>query len=52
VLITHESEVSAHAKRVVRLRDGHVVEDLRQAPVAGPPPRLVRPGADVTPLRV
>ena len=39
-LITHEEEVAAHAKRVVRLIDGHIVEDRRQAAVAGPPPRL------------
>ena len=38
VMITHESDVAEHAKRVVRLRDGQVVEDRRQAPVAGPPP--------------
>jgi putative ABC transport system ATP-binding protein len=40
VLITHEPDVAAHAKRVVRLRDGSVVEDRRQAAVAAPPPRL------------
>jgi putative ABC transport system ATP-binding protein len=44
VMITHEDEVAAHAKRVVRLRDGRIVEDHRQAPVAGPPPRLRLPG--------
>ena len=38
IMITHEADVAAHAKRVVRLRDGLVVEDRRQAPVAGPPP--------------
>ncbi|MEV0314058.1 hypothetical protein AB0H91_41140, partial [Nonomuraea fuscirosea] len=40
VLITHEDDVAAHAKRVIRLVDGEVVEDRRQAPVDGPPPRL------------
>ncbi|MFC7384300.1 ABC transporter ATP-binding protein [Sphaerisporangium rhizosphaerae] len=40
VLITHEDDVATHAKRVVRLVDGQVVEDRRQAPVDGPPPRL------------
>ncbi|MFI7639805.1 ABC transporter ATP-binding protein [Nonomuraea sp. NPDC049400] len=40
VLITHENDVSAHAKRVIRLVDGEIVEDRRQAPVDGPPPRL------------
>jgi putative ABC transport system ATP-binding protein len=39
VVITHEDDVAAHAKRVVRLRDGLVVADERVAPVAGPPPR-------------
>ncbi|WP_308280335.1 ABC transporter ATP-binding protein [Pseudonocardia abyssalis] len=30
VLITHEDEVSAFARRVVRLRDGRIVSDVRQ----------------------
>ncbi|MGH9225891.1 MAG: ABC transporter ATP-binding protein [Acidimicrobiales bacterium] len=38
VMITHEDDVASHARRVVRLRDGMVVEDRRQAPVGGPPP--------------
>jgi putative ABC transport system ATP-binding protein len=29
VLITHEEEVAAHAMRVIRLRDGHVIADER-----------------------
>ncbi|MBB2946824.1 putative ABC transport system ATP-binding protein [Actinoplanes lutulentus] len=29
VLITHEDEVAAHADRLIRLFDGHVVEDAR-----------------------
>jgi putative ABC transport system ATP-binding protein len=40
VMITHETDVAAHAKRVVRMLDGHVVEDHRVAPVVGPPPHL------------
>ncbi|TQF04173.1 ABC transporter ATP-binding protein [Kitasatospora acidiphila] len=40
VLITHEDEVAAHAKRVLRLVDGQVVSDVRQGAVAGPPPLL------------
>ena len=41
IVITHEAEVAARAKRIVRLRDGSVVEDVRQAPPQGPPPHLV-----------
>ncbi|MFB6889147.1 ABC transporter ATP-binding protein [Kitasatospora sp. NPDC056327] len=44
VLITHEDEVARHAKRVLRLVDGAVVADVRQAPVDGPPPALFRAG--------
>ncbi len=33
VLITHEDDIAAYAKRVVHLRDGHIVSDVRQAPV-------------------
>ncbi|MFB7662804.1 ABC transporter ATP-binding protein [Kitasatospora sp. NPDC056138] len=40
VLITHEDEVAEHAKRVLRLVDGQIVSDVRQAPVDGPPPAL------------
>jgi putative ABC transport system ATP-binding protein len=39
-LITHEDDVATHAKRVIRLVDGEIIEDRRQAPVDGPPPRL------------
>jgi ABC-type antimicrobial peptide transport system, ATPase component len=38
VLITHEHDVAERAKRVIRLVDGRVVEDVRQAEVAGAPP--------------
>jgi putative ABC transport system ATP-binding protein len=34
VVITHEHDVAHHAKRVVRLLDGHVVSDERLSPVA------------------
>ncbi len=39
VLITHEEDIAAHAKRVVRLLDGLIVEDTRLAPADGLPPR-------------
>jgi putative ABC transport system ATP-binding protein len=34
VLITHEQDVAAHARRLVRLVDGQVVYDERQRPIA------------------
>jgi putative ABC transport system ATP-binding protein len=37
VLITHEPEVGDRAKRLIRLVDGQVVEDLRQSPINQPP---------------
>ena len=43
VLITHEDEVARHAKRVVRLVDGAVHQDVRQAPLDGLPPALLDP---------
>ncbi len=33
VLVTHDADVSRHARRLVRFKDGRVVEDLRQAAV-------------------
>ena len=38
VMITHEPEVAAHAKRVLQVADGQIVADMRQAAVQGPPP--------------
>jgi putative ABC transport system ATP-binding protein len=35
VLITHDHDVAAHARRVVHLRDGRVVGDHRRPPLAG-----------------
>lgn len=36
VLVTHEDEVAAHARRVVRLRDGLIQSDVRRIPPASP----------------
>ena len=43
VMITHEDEVATHAKRVVRMRDGGIVSDVRRAGLNDPPPRMVAP---------
>ncbi len=40
ILITHEEDIASFAKRMVRLRDGLIVEDKRRTPVEAPPPRL------------
>jgi putative ABC transport system ATP-binding protein len=44
VVITHEADVAAHAKRVIQTRDGLIISDTRRAGVDEPPP-LWRPGA-------
>ena len=40
VLITHEADIAEFAKRVIRFRDGQIIEDRRHAAVTDPPPRL------------
>jgi putative ABC transport system ATP-binding protein len=40
IVITHEADVAAHAKRVLRMWDGRIVSDERRAPVDGSPPRM------------
>ena len=37
ILVTHENEVAAHTRRVVRLRDGLVQSDERSSPPQGAP---------------
>ncbi|MCU0873245.1 MAG: ABC transporter ATP-binding protein, partial [Pirellulaceae bacterium] len=34
IMVTHEDDVAAHAKRIVRLRDGLVQSDERRVPVS------------------
>ena len=46
VVITHEAEVASHAKRVIRMRDGEIYEDMRQAALTDLPPRLRDPRAE------
>ena len=41
MIITHEDDVAAHAKRVVWLEDGLIADDRRNAAVDGVPPRLL-----------
>lgn len=40
VVITHESDVAAHAKRTLRMRDGLIFADERTVDVEALPPRL------------
>jgi putative ABC transport system ATP-binding protein len=40
VLITHEEEIARFAKRIVRLRDGLIVDDRRRTPVTAASPGL------------
>jgi len=47
VLITHESDVAQHAKRVVRVRDGRLIEDTRRTPIDAPPPMPGLAGHDL-----
>ncbi len=39
ILVTHEEDVAAYASRVLRMRDGRVLSDTRQAPRRGAAPQ-------------
>ena len=39
IVITHEADVAAHAKRTLRMCDGKIVSDERVAAPTDPPPR-------------
>jgi putative ABC transport system ATP-binding protein len=43
VLITHEADVAAHAKRVIGVQDGRIVTDRRLTEAHANPPLLRRP---------
>ncbi|HEY8211721.1 MAG TPA: ABC transporter ATP-binding protein [Myxococcaceae bacterium] len=45
VVVTHESDIASFAARVVVLRDGKVLSDQRQTPVAAVPPPAAQEGA-------
>jgi ABC-type antimicrobial peptide transport system, ATPase component len=36
VLITHEPDVAEHARRLIRLVDGRIVQDVRQGALPAP----------------
>ncbi len=44
ILVTHESDIAAHAARVIEMRDGQVMADDRRAPV----PAVAPPAASET----
>ncbi len=44
IMVTHENDIAAWARRVIRLRDGYVESDVRNKPI---PPRQRRPVAMV-----
>jgi len=45
VLVTHEEDIAAYARRVVRMRDGNVINDAMQEPHVRPLMTLVPPPA-------
>ncbi|HNR87410.1 MAG TPA: ABC transporter permease [Spirochaetota bacterium] len=45
VMVTHENEVAAQAKRIIRMRDGEIVSDERRGKSRGSSPRNTAEGA-------
>jgi putative ABC transport system ATP-binding protein len=48
IVITHEDEVAKHAKRVIRMRDGRIISDQRQAAVGALPPQYAGSAASAS----
>jgi putative ABC transport system ATP-binding protein len=36
ILVTHEPDIAAHARRIIHVRDGHIAEDIPRAVAAVP----------------
>ena len=53
VLVTHEEDIAAHAKRIIRIRDGQISDDRpndsRRAEAVSRAKREALEGADVPP---
>ncbi len=52
IMVTHENDIAAWARRVVRMRDGHVESDIRHEPHGAPAhveSTAIRSGLGVTP---
>src|SRR5688500_6650343 len=49
VLVTHETDIAAYAKRVIVLRDGLVIDDHRQEPIVAQKPPALKVPAEARP---
>ena len=47
IIVTHDENVAAHARRIIEIRDGEIVADRANTPVVEPPGEM--PGDDVEP---
>jgi len=41
IVVTHEKEVAAHAKRIILVRDGEILSDEKTVPAAKAPPQVI-----------